>query len=153
MMTDAKLLFSNAQAITGDAISTNVYTTEPVFGFPTFYMDVGTGTPIFGYILVDTTLDSAGEAATLQITFESSEAANLSSSLVHWDSGTITEATLVAGYKIPFTIPAGQVWKSPYIGFRYNNATEPFTAGNITAVILLDVDKMQKAPNGMKFGT
>jgi hypothetical protein len=132
MITDAQLLLSDAQAITGDANSTNVIDLGST-------QDVARGYNLRCRIQVQTALDSAGEAATLNIKVVTSAAAALTSPTTLYDSGVITEATLsTAGYIIAdFVLPRTAL---RYLGIIYDDATEAFTSGNITAEILLDTE-------------
>lgn len=140
MLIDTLELFSDDQVITVDAISTNVIDLlpGPILGATAnVQRDIGAGQPLYLFVLVTTAMDSAGEAATLQVTLESDSTANLATSAtVHWDSGTILEATMdPAGYWIAKGIPLPPGNYERYLGIRYNNATEAFTTGKISAWI------------------
>jgi hypothetical protein len=136
MLMDLQNTFSNEQAVTADAISTNVIDLGPLGGTPTAntIRDIGAGEPLYLHILVTTTLDSSGEAATLVATLESDSTADLATSAtVHWTSATIAEASLAAGYWVAkgVAIPSGAYER--YLGIRYVSGTEDFTSGKVTA--------------------
>ena len=136
MIIDRQLQFSDAQAVTADAISERVIDLGPLGGATANTIrDIGAGKPLYLHILVTTTMDSSGEGATLDVTLESDSTADLATSAtVHWTSTLlIAEATLVAGYWIAkgVAIPPGSYER--YLGLRYNRGTEDFTSGNITA--------------------
>jgi hypothetical protein len=136
MIIDRQLQFSNEQAVTADAISTNVVDLGPLGGSPdaNTIRDIGAGKTLYLHILVTTTIDSAGEAATLVATLESDSTADLATSAtVHWTSATVTEANLAAGTWIAkgVAIPAGAYER--YLGVRYVSGTEDFTSGKISA--------------------
>jgi hypothetical protein len=135
MLMDRQNTFSNDQAVTADAISTNVIDLGPLSA-GNLIRDIGAGAPLYLHILVTTTIDSAGEAATLVATLESDSTANLATSAtVHWTSATVTEANLAAGTWIAkgVALPSGAYER--YLGVRYVSGTEDFTSGNITAWI------------------
>jgi hypothetical protein len=97
-------------------------------------IDIGTGQPLYLHILVTTTLDSSGEAATLTATLESDSTANLATSAtVHWTSGSIAEASLAAGYWVAKGIPIPPGSYERYLGVRMTVGTENFTSGKYSA--------------------
>lgn len=146
MLIDAKELLSDEQAITSDAISTNVYDLLPSGGSinagdtggPTANttVNIGAGRPLYLFMLVTTTLDTAGEAGTLDVTLESDDNTSLSSATVHMTLTQVAEATLVAGYWIAKAVPLPQGDYQRYVGVRYNvNNGDVFTSGKISAWI------------------
>lgn len=149
MLIDKLNQFSDEQAITVDAISTNVIDllTWPGSlnagdtGGPTAntIRDIGAGTPLYLHILVTTTLAKAGANPTLTVTLESDSTADLgTSATVHWTASAITEATLVAGYWIAkgIAIPSGAYER--YLGIRYTTNTDDFDSGKISAWLSTD---------------
>jgi hypothetical protein len=139
MIMDRQNTFSNDQAITATAISTNVIDLGPLGGLPSANLirDIGAGEPLYLHILVTTALDSAGEAATTTVTLESDSTANLATSAtVHWTSGSIAESVVgVAGYWIAKGVPLPSGAYERYLGVRYTIGTENMTSGNVTAWI------------------
>lgn len=143
MLIDAKELFSDAQAITVDAISTNVIDLLPSGGAinsgdtggPTANttVNIGAGKPLYLYILVTTAMVSAG-SATLTVALESDDNTSLSSATVHQTvASAVAAATMVGGYWIAkgTPIPAGNYQR--YLGLRYTTNTSDFETGNVTA--------------------
>ena len=144
MLIDAKQLFSDAQAVTADAISTNVIDLLPTGGAinggatggPTdnTVVNIAAGKPLYLYVLVTTTMAATGGAAELTTSLESDSATGLdSSATVHYTTAAIAKASLVAGYWIckGVAIPSGSYER--YLGLRYNATTNDFTSGAITA--------------------
>lgn len=143
MLIDAKELLSDAQALTATAISTFVMDLLPVSGAinsgdtggPTSNttVNIGGGKPLYLYIWVHTVLDSAGEAATLTATAESSADTSNGTPTVHWTSGSIAEATLAAGYWVAkgVVLPNGAYKR--YLCINYTVGTENFTSGKVSA--------------------
>ena len=148
MFIDTKELLSDAQALTATAISTNVYDLLPSGGAinsgdtggPTANttVNIAAGKPLYLYIWVHTVLDSSGEAATLTATVESSADTSNGTPTVHWTSGSIAEATLVAGYEIKLRLPPGEYQQ--YLGLRFTVAGENFTSGKVDASLARDVE-------------
>ena len=136
MIRDRQNTFSNDQALTATAISTNVIDLGPL-GASNLIRDIGSGEPLYLHILVKTALDSAGEAATLTATMESDSTENLATSAtVHWTSGSVAEAVVgVAGYWIAKGVPLPSGGYERYLGVRYTVGTESFTSGNVDAWI------------------
>lgn len=129
MIIDASLVFSDAQAITVTAVSTN-------------YVDtLAAGQTYVGNIIMFlvTTAFTAGGAATLTIAIETDDNSSFSSPTTILTLGTtIAVATLVAGYKLRGRLPLSGVER--YIQGRYTVATGPMTAGNAELFIPQDAD-------------
>lgn len=142
MIKDATLLFSDAQAITATAGSTNT-------------IDLGAMGTVFGaaaaltsdrfksahvpiLVQVVTTFDTAAEDGTLKIDIEldSTDTFTPDKTIT---LGTFTEAELVAGFQIPWTLlPQGINLR--YARLKYTVAgAGNFTAGAITAGIVAGV--------------
>lgn len=144
MLIDKQSMFSDDQAITADTISTYVIDLLAASGAvnagstggpsANTIRDIGAGEPLYLYILVTTTFDSAADSTSLICSLESDDNTSLSSATVHWTGADIEQATLVAGYWIcqGMAIPPGAYQK--YLGVRYNvGAEENFTAGKVQA--------------------
>ncbi len=139
MLIDAFNEFSDAQAVTSTAISTNVIDLGPVTD--NVLRDIGTGNDIYLIVKTNTTATDSGSDATLTITLESDSTANLATSAtVHYSSGAIAFAgfatagtTLVA-----VRLPAGAY--EQYLGVRYTVASGPLTAGAFDAFLTKDAD-------------
>lgn len=133
MIMDMQNLFSNEQAVTVDAISTNVIDLGPLSA-GNLIRDIGAGEPLYLHVLV-TTAFTTGDAGVLTVTLESDSTANLATSAtVHMTAITIVAAaTLVAGYWIAkgLTIPSGAYER--YLGLRFTTTTGDMTAGKVTA--------------------
>lgn len=98
--------------------------------------DIGAGKTLYLHILVTTTLDSSGEAATLDVTLESDSTANLATSAtVHMTIAQIAEASLSAGTWICKGRPLPPGNYERYLGVRYTVGTENFTSGAVSAWI------------------
>ncbi|MBA1159383.1 Bbp16 family capsid cement protein [Microvirga mediterraneensis] len=122
MIQDKQLEFSNAQAITATASSTNVIDLGPKNGRGT----TGPGTPI--EFTVGQTFVGAG---TLTIQIRTSDSADMSGATVVAASPAFTAADLVAGKDLPY-YPHIPVNTKRYVDLNYV-ASSAFTAGTLTA--------------------
>lgn len=132
---DALLIFSDAQALTATADSENIIDLgagEDAWGTAVTAPEFAQGKPMWLNVVVQTALDSAGEAATLTTTLRTgakTEAITTSA----LTGRTIAEASLVAGYCIlSVPLPMGL---SRYLKLIYTVGTENFTSGAIDAWI------------------
>lgn len=136
MIFDLQTLFSNAQAITATAGSTNTIDLGPIATGIT--RDIGKGTKIPLLVQVVETFDTAAEDGTLTIALEldSTDTFTPDKSI---DLGTFTEAELVAGFQIPFDyVPNGVNYRYCRLKYTVGGAGN-FTAGKITAGITMGV--------------
>lgn len=134
MILSAQQLFSDDQAVTATAVSTNVIDLG-VAGTPygtvaALNQDVGKGNPV--PVLIQVTDDFA-TLTSLTITLETSANSDLSSSTV-LASETVAAADLVAGKQTFMQcLPNGADQR--YLGVRYTVGGSNATAGTITAGI------------------
>lgn len=136
MYVDKQLEFSDSQAVTATAISTNVADLNPAFNYNSG-VDIGTGEDVYLVIQTDVAATAAG-AATVSVTLESSAAAGLTSSTVHYTSPTWQLADLTAGKALTMVkLPSGTYLR--YLGVRYNVSTGPLTAGAFSAFLVKDI--------------
>ena len=136
MIFSKQQLFSDDQAVTATAISTNVIDLgapgTPYGAAAALNQDIGKGTPI--PILVQVTTAFA-TLTSLTITVEVSAAAGLTSPVV-LATQTITAANLIAGKQMFVQVlPNGADMR--YLGVRYTVNGSNATAGNITAGITM----------------
>ena len=137
MIFSAQQLFSDDQAITASADSTNVIdlgvAATPYGGAAALNQDVGKGASIPLLVQVTTAMAAVG-AATL--TFNISTGATTALGTTIATVGPIPKADLVAGYQIPIHILPNQITER-YLGIEYVVATGLMTAGNVTAGITM----------------
>lgn len=135
MIFDATAIFSEDQAVTASAASTNIIDLKPtgtVLGAPVARVrDIGKGVPMS--ILVQTTiLATAGGAATLTVTLETDDNSGFASAKTVWTSLAIPVADLIAGYQFLIDyVP--KTTDERYFRVFYTVATGPLTAGAFTA--------------------
>lgn len=136
MWVDKQLEFSDGQAVTATAISTNIADLNPAFNYNTG-VDVGVGEDAYLVIQCDAAATAAG-AATVVVTLESSAAAGLTSSTVHYTSPAYALTDMTANKTLAMVkLPSGTYLR--YLGVRYTVATGPLTAGSFSAFITKDV--------------
>lgn len=137
MYVDKYAEFSDGQAVTATAISTNVMDLNPAFKLNTTGVDIGTGQDVYFVLQADAAATAAG-AATVVVTLESSAAAGLTSSTVHLTSKTFALTDLTAGKTLmAVKLPTDTYLR--YLGVRYTVATGPLTAGSFSAFLTTDV--------------
>ena len=136
MIFSAQQLFSDDQAVTATAISTNVIDLgvpgTPYDAAATLNQDVGKGNKI--PVLVQVTEDFA-TLTSLTVTIEVSAAAGLTSPQV-LHSETIAVADLVAGKQLSVDVLPNNA-NLRYLGVRYTVNGSNATAGAITAGITM----------------
>ncbi len=153
---DNSLLLSSAQAVTTTAASTNIYDITGagsgnapalVWGTSTvFGADIGAGDGVArptAYFTVPTAFTSSGSTATLTVAIQAaidngSDAPGTYYTLA--STRIFTTAELAAGFNFNLPIPpiASSDPLPRFYRFNYTVASGPFTAGNLTAVILLN---------------
>jgi hypothetical protein len=129
MLAHQDNVFSNAQALTATAASTN-YIDLLAAG------DLKEGNHVV--VSSPTILDSAGDAATLTIAWQTDTDSGFATALETLiQTAAIAEADLTAGVIAKFNIPKGL---KRYNRLYYTVGTENFTSGTITAKVVNGVD-------------
>ena len=124
MILDKENLFSDDQAITASAASTNVVDLG-------VSRDIGKGVPV--PVLIQVTADFA-TLTSLTAEIETSDSEDFSSSETLATSGAIPAADLVAGYQFPMQyMPLGT---KRYVRVNYTVAGTNASAGTVTAGIV-----------------
>jgi len=135
MILDKFLMFDEKVALTATRNSTNVIDLFRIGE------DIGRGEPLYWFFIVNTDLDSAGEAATLQIALVTDDNAALTTPAILQDMpAVLTEAALTTA--LPYTlyrhVPVVPALER-YLGLVYTVAGENFTSGTISAGITHDI--------------
>jgi len=132
MILDKLLMFSDKQAVTATAASTDVIDLGPIDGTR---RDIGVGYPLEFWALVNTTATASG-AATVNVQLQTSP--DNSTWISIYESGALALAALTAGKRIVSAkVPSGV---QKYLRVNYTVSTGPLTAGAFTSGINLDVD-------------
>jgi len=145
MIFDSTNLFSDQQAITATAASTNVIdlgaTDTPQHAANAITRDIGKGRPIDFRIQVTEDFDSGADDGTLTITLQKDTVEGFGSAETVVETVAFAEADLVAGYVIPLQwVPRGA--NQRYIRLNYTVAgSGNFTAGKVTAGLVFASDE------------
>jgi hypothetical protein len=143
MLFDKQNQFSDAQAVTVDAISSNVIDTLPMTSNPNTVQNLGGLAAMFLCIQVTETFATT---VSVTITLESDSTADLATSAtVHINTGAIPVATLVAGYTLFIPLPIGNYER--YLGVRYDVSTSA-TAGKFNAFLTREVQNWKPYASG-----
>ena len=147
MYVDSQELFSDSQAVTTTAISTNVLDLNPDgYGLAGGVQDIGNGRQDI-FLVVMTTVTVTGTTPTLNLTLESSAAVGLTSPTVHYSTGTLAAAAFqTAGTVFVQGLPLPNGDYLRYLGLRYTTST--FTAGAFTAFLTTDVQRYKYYASG-----
>ena len=126
---DKQLQYSDKQAITATAVSTNVVdagaTKNPAIG-----RDLGAGTPLYLFVNVSQTFTAAG-AATLQVTLQDSADNATFADVASLGPFSLAQLTAGKGYNVGFPVPTRR-----YTRVNYTVATGPMTAGVVSAHVV-----------------
>lgn len=146
MILDAQNEFSDSQAVTSTAISTNVIDLDAA----SIPKNIGGSEPLYLVIQTAVTCTDTSSDATVAFTLESDSAAALNSSpTVHFSTGALAFAAYAtAGTRVAVTpLPFGDYKR--YLGVRYTVASGPLTAGAFDALLTRDPQfwKAQNANN------
>lgn len=138
MILDKLLMFSEAQAVTASAASTDVIDLGPIDGTR---RDIGVGYPLELFVNVNTTAAAAG-AATVNIQLQTSPDNSAWTTLT--STGDLALSALTSGKRVMSQkVPQGV---QRYLRVNYVVGTGPLTAGAFTAGINLDVDNNSPYP-------
>jgi hypothetical protein len=141
MILDKFLEFSDAQAVTSTAISTNVVDLAPLgngVGSNTV-RDIGSGEDVYLIVRTVEAATDSGSDATLTVTLESDSTENLATSpTVHFSTGALAFAAFSpAGAEVAkIKLPAGDYER--YVGVRFTVGSGPLTGGKFDAFLVKD---------------
>lgn len=138
MIMDQQSLFSDSQAVTASANSTNVIDTLPSGG-PNTKSGIGDGQDISLFALVG---QAFATLTSLNIQLVSADDAGLTTNaIVHFDSGAVPLASLVAKARVVgLDLPYGKYRR--FVGLKYVVTGSAATAGTITAGLVEDLQTL-----------
>ena len=137
---DQRAEFSDAQAVTATAISTNVIARDGLGLSPNATQNLGApSAPMYLVVQTAVAITDTGSDATLAVTLESATDAGLTTgAVVHANSGTLAFANFAPAGTTIMCIPLPTGDYKDYIGVRYTVGAGPFTAGAFNAYLTLD---------------
>lgn len=142
MITDKLNTFSNGQAVTATAASTDVLDLGPLTHGNT-RRDIGAGEPIYLVVATLVAATAAG-AATTNIQLQTSD--DNATWVTLFDSGSLALAQLTAGSRpVQVAVPRGV---RRYLRLNYVIGTGPLTAGSFWAGLVKDVQDNTKYASG-----
>lgn len=146
MLLDTQLKFSDAQALTATAVSTNVVDLRNQ-ATPTLVDEAINSGDCWLEIHVITAAAGGDAAKTTTFSLESDSTADLATSAtVHYTSAAITGAAMTAGaVPVRVKLPSGSYER--YLGVRYTQSAT-FTSFTLTAFIALGTQKNTIYPVG-----
>lgn len=149
MFVDAQLEFSDSQAITASAASTNIIDFNPAFDYNTV-IDAGAGEPTFLVVTPSVTFAAAGEA-TLAIELRAYAKEDKSDTpTVIFSTPAKALGSLVAGKPVVVVALPSANYKR-FLSLQYTVATGPFTAGALDAFITKDAQTWRSYANNVEF--
>lgn len=126
MILDSQLQFSDAQAVTAAAASTNVLDLGVA-------RDIGSGKPLYVCLNVDVALDDAGDDSELAVTLETDDNSDFTSATELMALFTLA-ANAPAGTKKVAVLPPGLDYER-YLRLKYTPADGDLSAGSVTAFL------------------
>lgn len=150
MILDSLLMFSNAQAVTVTAVSTNIIDLGITSGVPASSAgggarDIGIGDdPAMKLLVQVVTTFTAGGAATLTVALQGAidnGSGSPAAFSTWWSSPAYAVAGLNAGSRLldmDMPRPPDGIAIPRFLQLNYTVATGPMTAGNLSAFIVLD---------------
>lgn len=138
MFMDSDLLFSDAQAVTATAASTNYYDTGPLFTGNTG-RNLGVSELYFS-ISVDVAMTDSGSDSTIAVSLETDDNTSFSSIATVATLVTIPALT-AAGTKYFVKVPiATTVPYERYLQIKYTTANGNLTTGSFTVALVKNID-------------
>lgn len=140
MYVDKQAEFSDSQAVTATAISTNVMDLVSNTSGKNPIRDIGTGQDVYLVVLTAVAATDTGSDATLAVTLESDDNVGLTSATTHFSTGALAFAayspagTVIAAIKLP----SGNYER--YLGVRFAVGAGPLLTGQFDAFLTTDIN-------------
>lgn len=140
MIMDKELLFSDAQAVTTTAASTNSVDLGPLASGQSG-RDPGAGEEIRLVIITDVLVAST-TTSTVTFSLEADNVSDFTTAVAIWTSAAIDKATLVAGYKVA-DVAVPKANSAKYLRVKYTVTGADLTSGSFTSFFVLDSQDVQ----------
>lgn len=141
MYVDSQLLFSDAQAITATAASTNYIDLGAV-------RDIGTGQPLYVVCICDVAMTDGSSDSTLTVALEGDSTTTFTPDGTR-DLFTFSALSAVGTIKYAALSPGSSPLQYRYIQLKYTPANGNLTTGSFTAFITTDIDKYVSYADGI----
>lgn len=141
MYVDALLTFSDAQAVTAAAASTNYIDLGEV-------RDIGTGEPLYVVCLCDVAMTDAGSDSTLAVALEGDSTTTFSPDATD-TLFTFSAASAAGTVKIARLDPSMASLQYQYIQLKYTPANGNLSTGSFTAFITHNIDNYKAYADGI----
>lgn len=139
MYVDAQNLFSDAQAITASAASTNLIDLGSA-------RDIGVGQELYVVAVVDIGFTDAGSDSTVTVTLETDDNAAFTSAATVQTIGTFAALT-AAGSRLVARLQPSAAWEQ-YVRAYYTVANGNLTTGSLTVFLTIDIQAWTAYPIG-----
>lgn len=140
MILDAQLQFSDEQAVTAAAGSTNTIDLKAV-------RDIGTGQPLYVVVTVDTTMDDASDDSTITVALEGDSTTTFTPDGTQ-DLFTIPALTAAGSVFYARLDPAAAPLQYQYIRLKYTPANGNLSAGAFSAYLTDNIDRYVSYDSG-----
>lgn len=151
MILDTDLLFSDAQAVTAAAASTNYYDTGPLFTGNTG-RNIGVSEELYFSITVDIAFTDSGSNSTLTVDLQTDDNTSFSSIATVATLVTIP-ALAAAGTKYFVKVPiATTVPYEKYLRIYYTPNTGDLSAGAVTVALVNSIDNWTSYTSAVSTG-
>lgn len=157
MYVDTQTEFSDSQAVTSTAISSNVLDLQTTSTgaatltslSPNTIVDIGQGEDVYLVVQTAVTCTDVGSDATLTVTLESDTAVGLASApVVHFSTGALAFASFATAGTVLAQIKLPNADYKRYLGVRYTVANGPLTAGAFDAFLTTNVQRSKTYKSG-----
>lgn len=142
MFVDKQTLFSDAQAITAAAASTNYIDLGPGA-----LRDIGTGEDLYVFVSVDVAFTDGSSDSTLTVALEGDSTTTITPD----GSETLfTIPALAAAGAVYYAklAPGGAAQQFRYVQLKYTPNNGNLTTGTVTAGVVKDIQKFRAYPSG-----
>lgn len=136
MLLDKGLMFSEAQAVTASAASSDTVDLGPLHSGNTV-RDIGVGTPVEFFVQVGKEAKAGVEGTTVKISLQTAKSSNFAEATEVLQSSELPVATLKSGYRYAAVLPQGI---QRYLRVNYTVDKGPLTGGEFTAGLVLSTD-------------
>lgn len=141
MLLDAQNLFSDAQAVTAAADSTNIIDLGAV-------RDIGTGEPLYIMISVDVAMTDAGNDSAITVALQGDSTDTITPDATE-NILTIPATTAVGELFFIRLDPASAPLQLQYINLKYTPTNGNLTTGSFTAAIVKDIQRNVSYPDNI----